>query len=191
MVMLTLGTDPENLEMVTGDGKRRVTSKLVHDAFDRTVSECDHISAFGANKVVPVPRGADHISWVSARLQQSREEVDRGEDLQSPVDCRTADAGQFGHELFRGKRALFAHDGGDDRATRTGCAIAVIREHVERFGNGGDSGRRRANRGHILRLAQPAWDNGEWLYGPIGTCRMNRRWIESTKGNQSKWPANQ
>src|SRR5262245_22993906 len=89
-------TNAKDFKVVTMDREIRIPGQVAHDIFEGTSRERDHGPAFRADQMMAMSGFADDIRWVAAGLEQSRQHIDRSQDLEGAVDRGTADLRHFG-----------------------------------------------------------------------------------------------
>jgi hypothetical protein len=129
--VLTTGADAEDFEVMTVDGEVGVAGEIAQEVVDRAPGKGDDGTALGADEVVAVARLADDVGGVATGLEEAGQQIDRGEDLQRPIDGRAPDRREFFDELFGGERPPVGEDGFDDGTARHGQAVTVIVEHAQ------------------------------------------------------------
>lgn len=117
--------------MVRADGEFGPPGQILDQRLNWTVTEFDDRGAPAAHEMVSVPWLSDHIRRKAPRLEQSMDDIDRGQNLECPVDRSPADVGKKMDNLLGGEGPLLVQNDLDDLAPWQGGAITESGEPVE------------------------------------------------------------
>lgn len=110
-----------------------VTHELLYERVDGTVGKRHHPATVRADEVMPVSRLPDDIRRMPARLQQPRQEIDRGEDFQRPVDRRPSNVRKLTDDLLGAERPVMIEHGRHDFPPGRRRPIAMARQDGHRM----------------------------------------------------------
>lgn len=117
------------------DRKLGVTTQGMDKLVDRARGECHRHTAAGTNEMMAMAGRSDDIGRVPARLENSGQHIDRGQNLQGAIDRRPSEArvtrSDIGDKLLGRERAISLKYRFCDDAAGLGQPVAVLTEDID------------------------------------------------------------
>jgi hypothetical protein len=105
-----------------------VAGEIPNHIVEGATRERNDRPALGANKMVAMARLADDVGGMAAGLQESSQDIDRGEDFERAINGCSAYERHFGDKLLGGERSLASQDRTDDPAAGRGHPVTVFKQ---------------------------------------------------------------
>ena len=133
--MGAFGAKPLDLQVMALYGKPGVVGKLGNQIINRAGSKFHDPSASGTDEMVPVTGGSHDISRMPSGMKEPRCQIEASQDFERTIDGSAANRGSECNDLLGGESPILIQYMFDDRSSRTGYLVSVLRKRVQHLRN--------------------------------------------------------